>query len=163
MSQHGGPQINVYVDRPKWDRWTDLLKKKEGKSASQKIREFVEIDIARLEGVQGEVAPPDYASARRAYLKIIKERDKLRAGLKKAKVYDELSELAKELGFDVQSCENVDEVAAGILERWKGPAELVHQFIILMEKAREQRELETKLRKKENGKVAQRGRSGWMK
>ena len=76
----------------------------------------------------------------------------MRAGLKKAKVYDELSELAKELGFDVQSCENVDKVAAGILERWRGPAELAHQFIILMEKAREQRELESKLR---TGKAAQ--------
>ena len=79
----------------------------------------------------------------------------MRAGLKKAKVYDELSELAKELGFDVHSCRNVDKVAAGILERWKGPAELAHQFIILMEKAKEQRELESKLMKKENGTVSQ--------
>jgi len=146
------PQVGIYIDRPKWDRWVDLLKKKEGKSASEKVREFVESDLVRLEGVQGEKTPPDYASARREYLKIIKERDKLRAGLKKVKVYDELSELAKELGFDVQSCENVDAVATGILERWKGSAELAHQFIILMEKAREQRELEPKLR---NGKAAQ--------
>ena len=148
-------QATIYMNRPLWERWANLLKRKEGKSASQRVREFVEIDLARLEGVQGEVAPPDYASARRAYLKIIKERDKLRAGLKKAKVYDELSELAKELGFDVHSCRNVDKVAAGILERWKGPAELAHQFIILMEKAKEQRELESKLMKKENGTVSQ--------
>ena len=78
------------------------------------------------------MTPPDYASARRAYLKITRERDKLRAGLKKAKVYDELSALAKELGFDVQSCENVDEVAAGILKQWTGPLELTHQFVILV-------------------------------
>ena len=65
-------QATIYMNRSLWERWANLLKRKEGKSASQRVREFVEIDLARLEGVQGEVAPPDYASARREYLKIIK-------------------------------------------------------------------------------------------
>ena len=146
MGKSGKPQVAVYVDRPKWDLWVDLLKKREGKSASLRIREFVESDLARLEGVEPAVAAPhDYVSIERNYLRLIAEMNKIRAALKKAKVYDRLLVLAKSLGLDVNTCSNVEEICPKILERWDGQPEHAHQFVILLKKNKEERQFEALL------------------
>jgi len=142
-------QATVYVNRSLWDRWAEMLKRKEGKSASLRIRELIDSDLARLEGVEKvEVNPTDYATAERNYLRLLKQMERLRASLKKAKAYDELSALAKELGLDAHSCRNVDEVSPKVLENWEGKPELAYQFIMLLERNKEKRELEVVLRKK---------------
>jgi len=149
------PQVVVYlgpdghggdIGRPEWTRWITLVKEKEGKSASQRVRELVRDDLARLEGVKPPVAdPPDYASAERSYLKIIADMSKIRAALKKAKVYDRLLALAKSLGLDANTCWNVDEICPKVLERWDGQTEHAHQFVILLKKNKEERRLEALL------------------
>jgi len=117
--------------------------------------------MARLLEVPAAAANPgNYATAQQSYLKLIGEMDKLRASLKKAKVYDDLNDLASKLELNYDSCVNVDAVAPKLLEQWKGLPERTQQFVALMEKAKLQRVLEVKLARGVHSAHARAGFSG---
>ena len=107
----------------------------------------MEADTARLQDAPAAADTGNYASAQQSYLKLVGEMDKLCASLKRAKVYDDLNDLASRLGLNYDSCVNVDAVAPKLLEQWKGLPERAQQSVALMEKAKLQRVLEVKLKK----------------
>ena len=147
--------VGVVLNGERWDLFLMLLKTKEEKKGSVRLREFIEEEITRL---QGEPANPKvtmgYAELKSNHAKLVKEVDNLENQVKKQKVYDQLEELAGKVGLDFDDFENIDQVAPKLLKEWEKQdlggtliplPEHMHQFITLIELARDKRRIEAKL------------------
>ena len=95
-----------------------------------------------------------YAELKSNHAKLVREVDNLEKQIRKQKVYDQLEELAGKVGLDFDDFKNIDQVAPKLLKEWKQQdlsgsliplPEHMHQFITLIELARDKREIEAKL------------------
>jgi len=146
--------VGVVLIGERWDLFLMLLKTKEGKKGSTRLREIIEEEIERLQGV---LANPkvtmDYAELKSNHAKLVKEVDNLEKQIRKQKVYDQLEELAGKVGLDFDDFSNIDQVAPRLLKEWEEQdlggliplPEHMHQFITLIELARDKRRIEAKL------------------
>jgi hypothetical protein len=147
--------VGVILVGERWDLFLMLLKTKEGRKGSTRLREIIEEEIVRL---QGRPTNPKetmgYAELKSNHAKLVKEVDNLEKQIRKQKVYDQLEELAGKVGLDFDDFKNIDQVAPKLLKEWKQQdlggsliplPEHMHQFITLIELARDKREIEAKL------------------
>jgi len=147
--------VGVVLNGERWDLFLMLLKTKEGKKGSVRLREFIEEEITRLQGAPtNPKVTMGYAELKSNHAKLVKEVDNLENQVRKQKVYDQLEELAGKVGLDFDDFENIDQVAPKLLKEWEKQdlggtliplPEHMHQFITLIELARDKRRIEAKL------------------
>jgi len=150
---HGLKPVGVLMKAERWALFMTLLEK-EKKKASVRLRELVEEDIARLQGIPADPkATMGYEEVKSNHIRIVKESDQLRKQIQKQSVYDPLKNLAARLGLDFDTFGNLDEIVPKLLKEWPKQeigslvplSEHVHQFITLVELVREKKEIEAKL------------------
>jgi len=137
----------LYLEWETYQRFKDAVSRV-GKSASQEINDYIRRRLAELEGEGGEqpgVDVKEYEDLRSRHGKLAREMDSVEKRLRKRKVYEDLLDLAGELGLDAETFSNLYKVIDSLLERWDGTKEDLHQFITYLELAKEKREIEHNL------------------
>lgn len=119
----------------------------QGKSISEEVNELLKRRLAELEGSEGQPlqVAMDYEALKRQHIKLSEETIRLTKTLRNMGVYEELRDMAKNLGLDFETLSNLEEVAAKLLKNWQGLKTSPHLFITLLETGKKKKAIETKL------------------
>jgi hypothetical protein len=144
-----GFSTSIYVtDRQAFEECKRLLKL-QGRSLSEEIMDFVLRRLDELRGVKHDTSVEEadrYSELKDRHSRLVCQLDKMQKRLKAQSVpYDEADELLAAVGArsDLSNC---DEVIPKFMLAWKGSQEFMHEYITLVEVAREKKEVETRLR-----------------
>jgi hypothetical protein len=89
-----GKPTTVYLDPKAWCEYKALVPLKLNKSASERLRELVNKDLAELKGAEAQWQTADYSHLKKRLYILVSELDKLEKTLKQHKVYAALVDLA---------------------------------------------------------------------
>ncbi|MEM3578463.1 MAG: hypothetical protein QXX51_08500 [Candidatus Bathyarchaeia archaeon] len=119
----------------------------QGKSISEEVNELLRKRLAELEGSEGQPlqVAADYEALKRQHIKLSEETMRLTKTLRNMGVYEELRNMAKDLGLDFDTLSNVEEVGAQLLKNWEGRKTSAHLFITLLETGKKKKAIEKKL------------------
>ena len=116
------------------------------KPISVEVRELIQKRIAELEGRDpNSVNPEEYEALKLKHIKLVDYAEAIERLLRRQGVYKELMQLAHNLGLVWKDLRNLGEVTPKILDEWEGSPAQAHQFITMLEKAREIKNVERKL------------------
>ena len=119
----------------------------QGMSISEEVNDLLKKRLAELEGLQGQPsqAPADYENLKRQHIKLSEETIRLTNTLRKIGVYEDLMDMAKNFGLNLETLSNTKEVGAKILKNWEGLKTSAHLFITLLETGKQKKAIEKKL------------------
>ena len=119
----------------------------QGKSLSEEVNNLLRKRLAELEGSEGQSsqAPADYEALKRQHIKLSEETIRLTNTLRKIGVYEDLMDMAKNFGLNLETLNNTEEVGAKILKNWEGLKTSAHLFITLLETGKKKKAIEKKL------------------
>ena len=117
------------------------------KSISEEVNGLLRKRLGELEGSEGQPsqAPADYEALKRQHIKLSEETIRLTNTLRKIGVYEDLMDMAKNFGLDLETLSNIEEVGAKILKNWEGLKTSAHLFITLLETGKQKKAIEKKL------------------
>ena len=137
-----GRATTIYIEHENYMKLRRLIAPK---PISQEINEFVRRRVAELEGQPLAVIDADqYEYLKNRHNKLMKDAEALLKALEK--VYDRFCDHANELRLDFDGYLNLDDVVPRLLgEASNEDTHHMHQFITLLEIAREVKEVEAKM------------------
>jgi hypothetical protein len=141
-----GKPTTVYLDPKAWNEYKTLVPLKLNKSASERLRELVNKDLAELKGAEAQRQTPDYSNLKKRLYILVSDLDKLEKTLKQHKVYADLVDLAETHKIDRAKFSNLDKVIAKLFDDWNGAQDDLHLFITLLETVQEKRGVEHELK-----------------
>ena len=116
-----------------------------GRSISGEVNELLRKRLAELEGVEPSTKETlNYETLKREHVKLAEEVNRLIKLLQKDGTYDQLMEMAAELGLDTE-LSKADEVIANLLQKWNEDKTALHIFITLIETSKHKKAIEKKL------------------
>jgi len=142
-----GKAVTLYLDMDLYEAFIRLCTA-QGRKVSHVVADLMRVALKEATGQGLESAPVDCEALERDHLKMAREVDELARRLKRRKVYEDLSALARQLGLR-PDLSNLGEVAPQLLEEWnrnsKHIAEDMHIFITLLRRVRVKKGIEAKL------------------
>jgi len=119
----------------------------QGKSLSEEVNELLKRRLAEFKGIgQPNAEALDYEALKREHVRLTEETIRLTRLLKRIEAYDALLEAAENLGLNLKTFDNTEEVAAKMLQTWEGSKAALHIFITLLETVQKIRQIEQKLK-----------------
>ena len=116
-----------------------------GRSISEEVNELLSRRLAEIEGVEASTQDTlKYEALKREHVKLAEEVNRLIKLLQRIGAYDQLMEMAAELGLDTE-LSNAEEVIAKLLQKWSEDKTALHIFITLIETSKHKRAIERKL------------------
>jgi len=101
--------------------------------------------LAEIEGQEDSTQDAlNYEALKREHVKLAEEVNRLIKLLQRIGTYDQLMEMAAELGLDTE-LSKADEVIANLLQKWSEDKTALHIFITLMETSKHKKAIEKKL------------------
>jgi len=117
----------------------------QGRSISEEVNELLRRRLAEIEGQEASTQDAlNYEALKREHVKLAEEVNRLIKLLQKDGTYDQLMEMAAELGLDTQ-LNNAEEVIAKLLQKWTEDKTALHIFITLIETSKQKKAIEKKL------------------
>ncbi|MEM3698210.1 MAG: hypothetical protein QXQ94_12095 [Candidatus Bathyarchaeia archaeon] len=109
-----------------------------GKSISEEVDNLLKKRLAELEGSEGQPLQDatNYEALKRQHIKLAEETIRLTNTLKRIGVYEDLRDLAENLGLDFETLSNLEEVTIQMFKNWEGRKTSAHLFITLLETAK---------------------------
>lgn len=111
---------------------------------SQEVEVFMSQRIIELSGSDENGRRLRYEELKNQYNKLVREVAKKDAELAATPYYHEANDLLAGLGLK-KDFSNADELIPKLTKQWKGPAEFLHEYISLVELARDKRVVEREL------------------
>jgi len=116
-----------------------------GRSISEEVNELLHKRLAEIEGQEDSTQDAlNYEALKREHVKLAEEVNRLIKLLQRIGTYDQLMEMAAELGLDTE-LSKADEVIANLLQKWSEDKTALHIFITLMETSKHKKAIEKKL------------------
>ena len=116
-----------------------------GRSISEEVNELLSRRLAEIEGVEASTQDTlKYEALKREHVKLAEEVNRLIKLLQRIGAYDQLMEMAAELGLDTE-LSNAEEVIAKLLQKWSEDKTALHIFITLIETSKHKKAIERKL------------------
>jgi len=145
LVRSGGART-LYIEDDVWERIQELVRLGYAKNASQLVNRLLAESFNKISGSKG--LGLSYETLKSRHLSLAHSVISLQNKLKKVygPQFRELYGLAKSLGLETTTLSNVDSIAPKLMSLWKGHPTPLHLFITLLEKAKEKREIEKKLR-----------------
>ncbi|MEM2702841.1 MAG: hypothetical protein QXR45_06745, partial [Candidatus Bathyarchaeia archaeon] len=120
----------------------------QGRSISEEVNELLKKRLAELKGgEQPSNEAPDYEALKREHVQLMEESIRLTKLLQKTGQYDALIETLENLGLNIETLENMEEVKAKLLQTWNGPKAPAHTLITLLETIQKRKQIEKQLEK----------------
>ncbi|MEM0358335.1 MAG: hypothetical protein QXL77_08220 [Candidatus Bathyarchaeia archaeon] len=118
----------------------------QGKSISEEVNDLLKRRLLELKGGEHPTAEaPDYEALKREHVRLIEESIRLTKLLQKTGQYDALIETLENLGLNIETLENIEEVKAKLLQTWNGPKAPAHTLITLLETIQKRKQTEKQL------------------
>ena len=140
-----GSARTLYLDEGLWRRIQRLVELGYARNASQLVNRILAETLGKLEdsGVSRDLV---YETLKRRHLLLTRELKSLEKELRGyGGDYEALVGLAEDFELDFERLSNVDEVVPKLVREWKGGRGSLHLFITLLEKAREKKQIESRL------------------
>ena len=146
LVRSGGART-LYIDDAVWERIRELVRLGYAKNASQLVNRLLEEALNKL-GSSGKPVGLSYEALKLRHLALARNVSNLENKLKRSygREYRALFSLARDLGLDFKTFNNVELIASKLISRWQGNPSPLHLFITLLEQTKEKRVIERKLR-----------------
>jgi len=135
------------LDDELWSRLLQLVKLGHAKNVSQLVNQLLVDALGKLGG-SGKQEDLSYEMLKKKHLSLSRELVKLEKHMKDyGSDYQVLVGLAEDFGLDFERLSNIDAVVPRLVKEWRGSRGSLHLFITMLEKAREKKQIESRLDK----------------
>ena len=140
-----GSARTLYLDNDLWSCLLELVKLGYAENVSQLVNGLLADALGKLD-TASKPEDLDYEILKKRHLNLSRELVRLEKHMKDyGSDYQALVGLAEDFGLDFERLSNVDEVVPKLVKEWKGGRGSLHLFITLLEKAREKKQIESRL------------------